>query len=77
MHANQLLGDVMLRTILLFRQLFPSPDRGKELADLVLVHCGFGLDSLQFVPKFSVCVIKDKYKTRLKTWRKQGGICAV
>jgi len=35
MHTAQLLGDRMLRTVLLLRQPLDPPDIGKELADLL------------------------------------------
>ncbi len=36
MHAGELLGDRVLRTIFLLRQPFDPPDLGKKLADLLL-----------------------------------------
>ena len=35
MHAAQLLGDRVLRPVLLLRQPFDPPDLGKKLADLL------------------------------------------
>ena len=35
MHAGQLLGDGVLRPVLLLRQALDPPDLGQELADLL------------------------------------------
>ena len=53
MHATQLLGDGVLRAVLLFRQPLDPPDLGEELADLLVyvpaILLGHGLCGSVFV----------------------------